>query len=94
MWILFSKEGFVSSATSYSSIGCFQTSDLNAIDIFNETLNVDQCFSLARPTNISPTAINGVCFFSDTGSTMTVQLCLDLCTANSARNFTKAGLGW
>jgi hypothetical protein len=98
MWFLFSKEGFVSCTTSYSGIGCFQTSDLNAIDIFNETFNVNQCLSLALPTNIDSSFFNvlpsGVCFFSDRGSTMTVQLCFDLCTANSLRNFTKVGLGW
>ncbi len=91
MWILFSKEGFVSSTTSYTSIGCYETGGV--IDIFNETFNDTQCGSIVRPTDIDQ-FFSSVCFFSDRGSTMTVQLCLDLCTANSERNFTKAGLGW
>ncbi len=92
MWILFSKEG--SCATSYSSIGCFETSTAGDVDIFNGTLNGFECGFFDLPTNINPSSIIEVCFFIDAGSTMTVQLCLDLCTANNARNFTYAGLGW
>ncbi len=93
MWILFSKEGFVSSTTSYSSIGCFQTSAAGAVDIFNESFDSLQCAFVALPNNIFSDIKNDVCYFFDIGSEMTVQLCLDVCTANVARNFTYAGLG-
>ena len=92
MWILISKEGFVFSATSYISNGCFQTSGANIVDIFNETLSSIQCGAVSLPPNFNPQMRAGICLYQDDGSTMTVQLCLDLCTANSARNFTYAGL--
>jgi hypothetical protein len=94
MWILISKEGFVSCTTSYTSIGCYETSGAASNDIFNESFDSLQCAFVALPNNIFGEFQNDVCFYFDVGSTMTVQLCLDVCTANIARNFTYAGLGW
>jgi len=70
-----------------------------SIEIFNETLNSTECTNIALPTYVNSnefggTDINGVCCFRDpNGNLMTVQLCLDVCTANNIRNFTYAGLG-